>query len=44
MITSGRHLPGIHDIPPRARFVAKPWEDTVLLEAVREVIGIEPDR
>ncbi len=38
VITSGTYLPYPEEIPPRARFVAKPWRDETLLQAVREVI------
>ena len=38
VITSGQTLPAPKDMPPRAKFVAKPIHMAVLLQAVGEVI------
>ncbi len=38
VVTSGQTLPARKDLPPTARFVAKPVHVDVLLEAVGEVI------
>jgi len=39
VITSGTYLPYAEEIPPHARFVAKPWQSETLLQAVREVLA-----
>ncbi len=38
VVTSGRTLPALRDLPHTARFVAKPVDVDVLLQAVGEVI------
>jgi DNA-binding NtrC family response regulator len=39
VVTSGETLPAPNDLPPEARFVAKPVQVDILLQAVREVVG-----
>jgi two-component system, response regulator PdtaR len=39
VVTSGETLPPAKDLPPEARFVAKPFEAEVLLQAVEEVVN-----
>jgi len=39
VVTSGETLPHSKNLPPDARFIAKPFEVDVLLQAVREVIN-----
>jgi hypothetical protein len=39
VVTSGETLPAPNDLPPEARFVAKPFEMDVILQAVEEVVS-----
>ena len=44
ILTSGRHLPRMSDLPASTRFVAKPYHPDLLVQIVRESIqGHDPD-
>ena len=44
ILTSGRHLPRMSELPASIRFVAKPYHPDLLVQIVRESIqGPDPD-
>jgi CheY-like chemotaxis protein len=41
IVTSGRVAPGDNDLPRGARFLPKPYNDRVLIQSVRQALGLQ---